>query len=1016
LIVPAKLHIVPPGRRRRLRRSLPLRVESLEPRNLLAPVATLVPSETLDNAKPLLPGQEAVGFIGTGPAGAADVDWYHFHLNSASDVILATHDLQESRSLVSVISLYNSADLYNGDPTSSDFFERIGNRLLAQSSGTAAAPDASIEMQLGGASPLGGGDYYVAVSGAGNRLFHPYLVGSGYPGSTGDFGLSLTVHDLGLGQSGPGILRMDPAPGSVLNTSPFIVRIDLSTDWIPSDPSVYQKIQLAYSATGVFGAQPNLWPGTVTYTYSPLAHELQLTPSAPLKAGYYKIVIGTDSNGLPLLANPNQLSLQFQVTGSEGNGVTSAGDDTEKTAYQLGNVTNAGLVQVAGALGTDYVDDNTPFDVNDVDLYHFQVTGPGLYSIIAEVFAGRIGSPLNAAASLFQKGNDGLLHFVAANADSGNPILSSSPFLGPPLYNDPVLHAGLAAGDYYLAVSSGYNVPDPTLGLQQGQGGVFDPNGPVLGTLGDSIGNYVLNFAIQPHLTTPNVVSIQRQDGSKPGASPARFVVQFNEPINIQQLVNQATQTTPPLPPYLVFVQGAGPTRYLPRLESYDSATNQATFVMLDGLPSGVYQLHLSGPHGLGDWADVPLAGNDPASGDFVYTFTVSDPDRSPGQDPLNRHNQNPNTDPQDLGILFTHEIQAGITISRDFSNFPPTSPAQDTMDIYQFQILVREDYVFDLSGSGLPPGAYPVLVNAATLQQYPPLPQGNATAVLYTLDPGTYFIEIGNWSRATAGAVTYALHITMLNNQEKPTALPVGAAPAISLHLASSLLPPPPPALPANPTPANPGGLPSEVLLALGSGLLGGGQPTAQPGDVRAGLPGVDVLDRVVAQAPRLFTPGELLQLAMLFQAPETGTEDPTGVISTPAQGEALSGTLEPDVPWYRAIETLFQLWQVEQEPPPGIQTPSLPEAYYFDFPDPWPVVLGAGQRSNFQAPATPDRLVGLEKELTDSQWRSANPAAAALALGGLLAGFTFGSPPPEPGSPTRTPTCPGKYHPRSC
>ena len=39
---------------------------------------------------------------------------------------------------------------------------------------------------------------------------------------------------------------------------------------------------------------------------------------------------------------------------------------------------------------------------NQVDLYHFQITGPGRYSMLAEVFAGRIGSPLEPGVSLYE--------------------------------------------------------------------------------------------------------------------------------------------------------------------------------------------------------------------------------------------------------------------------------------------------------------------------------------------------------------------------------------------------------------------------------------------------------------------------------------------------------------------------------------------------------------------------------------------------------------------------------------
>ena len=38
-----------------------------------------------------------------------------------------------------------------------------------------------------------------------------------------------------------------------------------------------------------------------------------------------------------------------------------------------------------------------------------------------------------------------------------------------------ILFAGLSAGEYYVAVSSRQNVPDPNHGVLPGSNGVFDP-------------------------------------------------------------------------------------------------------------------------------------------------------------------------------------------------------------------------------------------------------------------------------------------------------------------------------------------------------------------------------------------------------------------------------------------------------------------------------------------------------------------------------------------------------------
>ena len=67
--------------------------------------------------------------------------------------------------------------------------------------------------------------------------------------------------------------------------------------------------------------------------------------------------------------------------------------------------------------------------------------------------------------------------------------------------------------------------------------------------------------------------------------------MQFSEPINIQQLAFQAFETSAQATLPQVFVEAADGTRYYPRFLSYDRATNQATFQMLDGLAGWLVRL-----------------------------------------------------------------------------------------------------------------------------------------------------------------------------------------------------------------------------------------------------------------------------------------------------------------------------------------------------------------------------------------------------------------------------------------
>src|SRR6516164_2271096 len=92
-----------------------LNVESLESRfvpagptwpGLQNPILENGVNDTLDKAQDLggltaTPRAEAVGNIGSGAAGKADVDFYRFSLTSAANVHLATLDQQAGSSFVS---------------------------------------------------------------------------------------------------------------------------------------------------------------------------------------------------------------------------------------------------------------------------------------------------------------------------------------------------------------------------------------------------------------------------------------------------------------------------------------------------------------------------------------------------------------------------------------------------------------------------------------------------------------------------------------------------------------------------------------------------------------------------------------------------------------------------------------------------------------------------------------------------------------------------------------------------
>ena len=346
------------------------------------------------------------------------------------------------------------------------------------------------------------------------------------------------------------------------------------------------------------------------------------------------------------------------MAGVEGSSTPNAtADDTAATAHDLGNLTTAGIVRVPGAIGDDpfYTLDQGSSPGNDVDMYHFHVSGPGSYAFIAEVFAGRIGSPLDPGVSLFRLDPaDHSLHFIDGNNNTYNPVRPAIGFLTP-FYPDSVLYGRLTAGDYYVAVAGGSNVPSSLENQPEGSYGLFDPNVTHSGQNGWVTGPYVLNLLVRAVPDPPHVLSTSPIDGVTLPQAPTQISVQFDVPVNIPLLAFQTLQKTTQTVIASVYIQGGDGTKYFTRFESYDIETNRASFTMLDRLANGAYTLHLSGPDGLDDLAGNPLVGNDPG-GDYVVPFQVNASECGVGGNPLVWSDQEPNNEtqnPQGLGVFF---------------------------------------------------------------------------------------------------------------------------------------------------------------------------------------------------------------------------------------------------------------------------------------------------------------------------------------------------------------------------
>jgi hypothetical protein len=795
-----------PRARRRVPRRRPVhaacfRLESLEGRSLLSASGSsslgtaqvqLEPAETLDQAQLLgdlttEPQLGAVGTIGNGPDGAADVAWFSFTLDGPEHVQVDLAPRGNGHPLSGVLSLYND-DQFDFQ----DLYDPVGYRLLAQASGSANSGP-----QIG--RDLGPGTYFVAVSGAGNTGFHPLLAGSGLPGASGAYQLTLGATPLDIDPSdGPSVLTSDPPAGAVLDASPFVIRLGFGSALDPTTIVPGQTVSLTYNPSGTFGDGSDQTVALAWTNVGAGGTELQLAPAAPLAPGYYQVFLAGDSstepavvadvNGIPLGANAGQplgqdFTETFQIDGIKGRTGPGAGsDDTPATAQDLGNITSAGLLQVAGAIGNDpYYDNSDPAHnpANDVDLYHFQISGPGRYALSAEVFAGRIGSPLDPGVSLYGvNAADGTLQFIAGNNNTNNPIQATDG--STPLFFDSFLSQGLTAGDYYLAVADGQNVPSPSEGQGDWSPGILDPNTTHGAGNGFTTGPYVLNVQVQAFTQAPQVVASTPSQGAILFQPPAQLTVQFDEPVNIEQQAYVGYLATFSCTVGSVYIEGSDGTQYFPRVDSYNPATNQVTLTMLDRLAPGSYALHLSGPAGLGDLAGDPLVGNDP-SGDYILRFTVKGADLvqpvPSGQEGQIQAAPQRNGF-QDLGVLFPHELQDGLILNYSLSQGSAAVATTSKGQTYQFTVLQDQSYTIALSGTGLPPGAH-LALGAVTGHFVSVASHGEGMIWFGEFLPGTYTIKV----QGTTPATPYRIRIAMSGSADNPVPLVSGAAPALQLH-----------------------------------------------------------------------------------------------------------------------------------------------------------------------------------------------------------------------------------------
>ncbi len=729
-------------RNRNDRRSrLTPRIEALEVRCVLSAVMETEPNNVLTAGTPLGAADglvlEASGTIGTG----TDVDWFDFTLADAAEVTLTVSS--------GVVGLYNDAGY---DPF--DNLTPNGNRLLQQAAATTGNPGQIVRQ-------LAAGTYHVAISGAGNLYFNPLLADSGIAGETGSY-------DLTIAATGLNIPPLTVVPLAV-DASAVAFRI------------TFNSPDVDVSSVQLFDSNANeLFP---VVNFNAAVNELQVYSPIVLPAGTYTVLVN-DLNGTPL----GPISVVVTAEMSEPIG----GDDTPTTAIELATVGSGNLIQVAGFIGDDpYYDfmGNTESPGNDVDLYHFAITSSTPQGLKIEAFAGRIGSILDVGLSLFRLDtNTGHLVLVAGNNHTLNPVLATDG--STPLSFDSLLTVGLTAGDYYLAVSAGWNTQSPLEGQAYSPfSGYLDPETSHSGLNASVGGAYVLNLQLVEIPNPPEIIAASIAANDILTAVPTTLTVTFSQYVDLPSLFAAAYAATGSSALDSIFIEDSLGQKYYLRLTDYDVPSLTAQFVLFDRLADGAYELHLSGSLGLTDVAGQLLVGNAP-SGDYVVAFAVA---TGLTGNPLVRtydgQSESPAT-PQDLGPLFPQELSTGVAVQRAVDVL-----SGDTADYFRFTVVHHQNFAFLLSGT-LPSGVALTLFDANG-NTIPAAVSNNGRTLLVQLNAGVYDIKVGNWLTGDAPTVTYSLLIQILGLNDNPPPLLSGPAPGVGLRLASAVVPPPQPSPP---------------------------------------------------------------------------------------------------------------------------------------------------------------------------------------------------------------------------
>ncbi len=401
-------------------------------------------------------------------------------------------------------------------------------------------------------------------------------------------------------------IAVSPAPGALLAQSPTAVTVTFDRPLDPATLGVLDVLieqQQAGAWVSVFDSS-DAPPETLDATGT----ELSLTHAEPLTTGSYRVVLPERSilgrlDGSAVADLGSDQVLGTFTVGAPGSGISL------NTATPLAPPV-AHEVSVSGSLD---LQDNP----GAVDFYEFTLPAGHRWLLGAEILAQEIGSPLLSTLALF---------------DSQGNLISSATIGKPSSPNDPYLFQGLAAGTYYIGVSSSSNVPGTAAGYNPATGLDAESLSP------QASGAYQLGIEATPADTPAQVVGFSLQFADPLDPHPTGFSLMFNGSLNTQTLEGT------PSPGIELVDQNGG--IFPVTAVAQNAEVGQYFFLVDQDLPAGHYSVVVP-DGGVTDLAGyTPAAHGEPAG--VLATFDV-------------RGQTDPN--PNDLGPLY-NVVHTGITRS----------------------------------------------------------------------------------------------------------------------------------------------------------------------------------------------------------------------------------------------------------------------------------------------------------------------------------------------------------------